>query len=187
MITVATGLPRSGTSMLMQILESGGMEIFTDSIRKADINNSKGYYEYEKVKKLQQDNSWLDQAEGKAIKVIVPLLKYLPMNFRYQMVFIERNLDEVLRSQTEMLTRLNKPDNADESQLRNAFQSQITFAKKSLHNQHNVDVLYVNYNEIIKNPAKHLKTIHEFIEPSLDYEKMVQCVDSKMYRQRKNV
>ena len=102
-VVVVSGLPRSGTSLMMQMLEAGGVPILTDGERACDADNPKGYYEYEPVKALQNgDSDWLDKAEGKAVKVISFLLRHLPQKHRYRVVFMNRNLDEVLASQEKM-------------------------------------------------------------------------------------
>lgn len=104
-VVIVSGLPRSGTSMMMSMLKAGGMELLVDSQRKADDDNPKGYYELEKVKNLRHDNSWLNEASHKAVKVISILLYQLPEDIRYKIIFIKRNLDEVLASQQLMLER----------------------------------------------------------------------------------
>ena len=105
MITVVSGLPRSGTSLMMQMLEAGGMETVTDGQRAPDADNPKGYYELERVKRLKEDHAWLAEAEGKALKVVSMLLYDLPADFRYRVLFMERDLDEILSSQRTMLAR----------------------------------------------------------------------------------
>ena len=104
-IVVVSGLPRSGTSMMMQMLEAGGMNVLTDGLRTADEDNLKGYFEYEKVKALKTDQSWLPEARGKAVKIISELLKYLPDTHTYRIIFMRRALEEVLASQDRMLIR----------------------------------------------------------------------------------
>ena len=104
-IVVVSGLPRSGTSMMMQMLEAGGMEVMTDGLRAADEDNLKGYFEYETVKALHTDRNWLPEARGKAVKIISELLKYLPETQTYRIIFLRRALEEVLASQDRMLVR----------------------------------------------------------------------------------
>ena len=105
-IIIVSGLPRSGTSLMMQMLEKGGMEIITDQIRSADTDNPRGYYEYEKVKQIKKDASWLPQTRGKAFKMVSQLLYHLPPGQTYRILFLERDLEEVLLSQEKMLQRL---------------------------------------------------------------------------------
>jgi hypothetical protein len=114
-IILVSGLPRSGTSMMMQMLEAGGIELIVDHIRKADENNLRGYYELEKIKQLNKDSSWLENAYGKAIKVVSMLLYQLPMNKKYKIIFMTRKMDEVLASQNKMLKSRGQPaDNVDD-------------------------------------------------------------------------
>ena len=108
-VTIVSGLPRSGTSMMMRMLEAGGMEILTDEIRTADEDNPKGYYEFERVKQIEHDQAWLEDAKGKAVKMIVALLKHLPSGYFYKIIFMERKIEEVLASQREMLVRRGEP------------------------------------------------------------------------------
>ena len=107
-VYVVSGLPRSGTSMMMRMLEAGGIEPFTDGARVADVDNPEGYYEYERVKHLERDpdRSWVRQARGRSLKVISFLLRHLPDDNDYLVIYMRRNLDEVLRSQDKMLDRL---------------------------------------------------------------------------------
>jgi len=110
LITVVSGLPRSGTSLMMQILEANGFEILTDSIRTADESNLRGYYEYEKVKSLMKDNTWLAEAEGKTVKVIAQLLPYLHSSFEYKIIFMQRKIAEILSSQSKNVRENGKPE-----------------------------------------------------------------------------
>ena len=110
-ITIVSGLPRSGTSMMMRILEAGGMRILKDEIRKADEDNPAGYYEFEKVKELKKDPSWLENAKGKAVKIISSLLEHLPERYIYKIIFIHRNMEEILDSQRQMLIRRGEATN----------------------------------------------------------------------------
>ena len=142
MITIVLGLPRSGTSLLMQMLEAGGMKIYTDNIRKADENNSNGYYEHEKVKQLQRDNSWFAEVEGKAIKVIAQLIEYVPPDFLYQALFIERDMDEIITSQRVMLERLGKPSTVERQILKKTFQLQVQNIKQWLHTQQRIKIYF---------------------------------------------
>src|ERR1700730_19121643 len=107
-VIIVSDLPRSGTSLMMQMLENGGVEVVTDNIRTADTDNPKGYYEFEKVKKIKEDASWLPATRGKAFKMVSQLLYDLPVGEKYRIIFMERDLDEVLASQEKMLERLGQ-------------------------------------------------------------------------------
>src|SRR5947207_8783375 len=108
-IIIVSGLPRSGTSLMMQMLAAGGVEVVTDHVRTADTDNPRGYYEFERVKRIKQDASWLPETRGKAVKMVSQLLYDLPPAERYRILFMERDLDEMLLSQEKMLQRLNRP------------------------------------------------------------------------------
>ena len=108
-IIIVSGLPRCGTSLMMQMLVQGGFEAVTDHIRAADTDNPRGYYELEKVKKLKEDASWLPETRGKVVKMVSQLLFDLPAGERYRVIFMQRDLDEMLASQEKMLERLNRP------------------------------------------------------------------------------
>ncbi len=109
-ITIVSGLPRSGTSMMMSMLEAGGIGSVVDGIRKADDDNPKGYFEFERVKQLKKDSSWLVEATGKVVKVISQLLRDLPPSYQYKVIFVRRNINEILASQTQMLIRRGTHD-----------------------------------------------------------------------------
>ncbi len=182
-ITVVSGLPRSGTSLMMQMLEAGGLEILTDGVREADENNLRGYYEYEKVKSLQRDKSWLSEAKGKVVKIVAPLLHYLPNIFHYRLLFVERNIEEILRSQTKMLAHL-KQSGGNPRTLAAAYVTQVKRAKKGLAEQADTDVLYVPYREVIENPKDWAARIDRFLDRPLVLEKMAAVVEPALYRQR---
>ncbi len=183
MITIVSGLPRSGTSLTMQMLKNGGMEIMTDNVRKADDNNLRGYYEYEKVKGLKNNNSWIGEAENKAVKVISYLLTYLPADYKYQIIFMERDLGEVLSSQQQMLKNLNKK--ANPADLAKTFNLHLVKIKKWLSHQPNMTLLEIPYRGIIEHPLLFAEKINDFLDYSLSVEKMVKVVDPSLYRQRK--
>ena len=106
-VIIVSGLPRSGTSMMMKMLEAGGLKILTDNLREADANNPKGYYEFERVKQMKDGNlAWLPDAVGKVVKIVTGLIIYLPSDYKYKIIFMKRDLNEVLSSQKKMLGRL---------------------------------------------------------------------------------
>ena len=128
MITIVSGLPRSGTSLMMQILKAGGMEVLTDGVRNADINNPRGYFEYEKVKSLQTDNSWLAEAENKVLKVITQLVHYLPLNFNYYVIVMKRKIDEIILSQNKMIDNLGSKKTQVDNNTLSGFSSLNSYA-----------------------------------------------------------
>src|SRR5215471_15035568 len=113
-ITIVSGLPRSGTSMMMRMLEMGGMPVIIDQVRQPDVDNPRGYYEFEPAKKTKTDTSWLNHAPGKAVKMVYRLLYDLPSKFTFRVLFMQRKLDEVLVSQRTLLVRQGNFDNADD-------------------------------------------------------------------------
>src|SRR5882724_8514008 len=126
MIVIVSGLPRSGTSLMMQMLQAGGMPLLIDDRRPADADNPNGYWEYEPVKRLQQDNSWIPKAEGKAVKVVSALLQYLPPQYTYKIIFMQRSLQEVLASQAVMLQRRGtQGSKADDTTLATVFEQHL--------------------------------------------------------------
>lgn len=184
-ITIVSGLPRSGTSLMMGMLQAGDMPTLTDQIRKADDDNPKGYFELEKVKKLKDDQSWLKDACGKAVKIIFAFLEFLPAAYNYKIIFIERELAEILASQKKMLARRGKSHNPkDDEQLRKLYPKQLKKTKAWLAKQPNIEVLHVSYNEVLKNPAPETKRINQFLDNILDNEKMLAVIDPSLYRQR---
>lgn len=181
-ITVVSGLPRSGTSMMMQILDAGGLKPVTDNIRLADASNSKGYYEHEAVKALTKgDYECLKHAQGKAIKVISSLLKHLPSKQLYKVVFMHRELDDVLDSQDKMLLSLNKTSNSqDNKKLKQLYLQHLTNISNWLAQQKHIEVLYVNYTEVLKEPNMQISLIANFLKIETDLKPMIKCVDKSM-------
>lgn len=184
-INIVSGLPRSGTSMMMQLLEAGGLEVFTDKIREPDVNNPKGYYEHENVKFIHKDNTWLKEAVGKTVKVVSHLLKYLPPRFHYKIVFMERDIDEVLLSQTRMLKELGKlPDSTAHFALEKSFKDNISGIKKWAAKNSNIDIAFINYADVIENPEKSIAELNAFFSNQLDIDSMKKVIDKSMYRSK---
>lgn len=184
-ITVVSGLPRSGTSMMMQMLKNGGMEIFTDGAREADDSNPKGYMEHEAVKGLMRNKEFLAQAPDKAIKVISHLLMHLPARYEYKVIFMERELNQVLRSQHTMLMREGKAkEDAMPLKLVNAFTSNLEKVKNWLPKQQNIKVHYVSHAEAISDPMKVAQGVNAFLDASMNVEKMASAVDPSLHRQK---
>jgi len=182
---VVSGLPRSGTSVMMQILEAAGIEILTDRIRLSDDDNLKGYYEVEAVKKLYKDQSCLKNAQGKAVKVISELLKYLPTDQKYKIIFMNRNLNEVLASQKQMLIRKGKPTGGiSDERLSELYLKHLSQLKNWLEKKSWIETLYVSHNELVNNPGKVISEINQFLGRTFDEKQMISVIDKKLYRQR---
>ncbi len=184
-INVISGLPRSGTSMLMQMVKAGGLEIFTDEQRIPDENNPKGYYEDDRVKRLHIENKWLHEADGKAIKVVAPLLQFLPPGFKYNIVFVKREMQEVLLSQQKMMGKKNDGKTFPVV-LAEAFTKQLEKAEIWIKAQPNARVLYIDYSSIIENPISASIEIAAFLGNDLDAEAMAEVVDGNLYRNKSN-
>ncbi|MBN1953942.1 MAG: sulfotransferase [Anaerolineae bacterium] len=185
-ITIVSGLPRSGTSMMMRVLEAGGMQLLTDRVRKADPDNPRGYYEFEPVKRIKRDTSWLKDAQGRAVKMVSVLLKHLPPDYQYRLVFMRREMEEILASQRQMLVRRGEPtDRIGDEQMADLFHKHLQQIETWLAEQPNIEVLYVSYNEIVEQPAEQLRRVNQFLGGALDLERMVKVVEPKLYRQRR--
>lgn len=181
-IYIISGLPRSGTSLMMQILEAGGFDILTDGLRKPDESNPKGYYEYEKVKSLARDNSWLHEAEGKAVKVIAQLLRFLPPEYDYKVIFMKRDMYEIIRSQQKMLGR---PEEKFPLAIAQAFENELIKVETWQLKEPNVDLMYVSYTDLLENPIEKICEINKFLGDQLDEDKAVKVIDKNLYRTRK--
>ena len=187
MITLVTGLPRSGTSMMMRILEAGGIPPLTDNLRAADCDNPNGYYEFEPVKRTREDPSWLARAEGRAVKLVYLLLRDLPQDRPYRVVFMQRALKEVVASQARMLARLGRDPGgpADPRALVAAFAAETAAIKAWLKERPAFRVHAVNYNRLLAAPRETLDALRAFVaDPLLDLDAMRAVVDPALYRQR---
>jgi len=186
-IIVVSGLPRSGTSMMMKMLEAGELEILTDNLREPDANNPKGYYEFERVKKLKDgDLGWLPDAIGKVVKIVTGLITFLPAEYNYKVIFMERELEEVLASQKKMLGRLGKgDDNIPDDKMAQIYQGHLKQVKTWISSQPNMEVLYVNYNTMVSDPTESLHKVNAFLGGDMNLEIMANVVDKGLYRERK--
>jgi hypothetical protein len=169
---------------MMQMLDNGGLEVVTDNIRTADTDNPLGYYEFETVKTIKRDKSWLPQTRGKAFKMISQLLYDLPANENYRIIFMERDFDEMLRSQEKMLQRLNRPA-APAEEIKKAYTVHLERLRDWLRQQPNLAVLYVSYNDLVEQPAEQSRRVCEFLAGKVNVEGMVKAVDPSLYRNRK--
>jgi hypothetical protein len=183
-IIVVSGLPRSGTSLMMQMLERGGVEVVTDSVRTADADNPRGYYEFEPVKAIKRDASWLPGLRGKAFKMVSQLLYDLPSSEWYRVVFMERDLEETLLSQEKMLTRLGRAA-APRDKIMQAYMLHLERLHAWLPLQGNMSVLRVDYNKLVERPRDQAARVGEFLGGGPDVERMANTVDRSLYRNRK--
>jgi len=184
MITVVSGLPRSGTSLVMQMLAAGGHPILCDDLRAADADNPRGYLEFAPVKSLERDATWLPQAEGKAVKIISFLLPKLPSNFEYRVIFLRRDLSEVLRSQETMLQRRGQPPGPDAGLMASHFGKHLHSVDEWLSRQKHIEVLNCPYGELVQSTTKTAESIRDFLSLELDVSRMAAAVDPALYRQR---
>lgn len=179
---IVSGLPRSGTSMIMQTLEAGGMPIASDGLREPDENNPKGYIEVESIiNKLKDNPNCVYDYEAKTLKVIAYGLRYLPPG-NYKVIYVDRNIEEVLDSMEKMMSA----EDEKREDTKAAFIKLNEKTKEEISRREDMDVLFVNYNEILSNPREHLEKIHGFLkDQNLDLEKMLIAVDRGLYRHRK--
>ena len=185
-VVVVSGLPRSGTSMMMKMLEAGGIAPLTDEIREADSDNPKGYYEFERVKKLDKgDTAWLSGAQDKAVKVIATLLRHLPADHKYKVIFMRRSLEETLRSQKQMLVhRGESTDKISDEEMTTLFCKHLIQIEAWIDEQPYIEAMYVSYNDILQRPVQEAQRVNRFLGNHLDVERMAGVVDSNLYRQR---
>lgn len=173
-IIVVSGLPRSGTSLMMQILSAGEIPILTDFERNPDDNNPKGYYEFKKVKNIAVDSSWIKNAIGKAVKIVSPFLRYLPKDYKYKIIFMERDLVEVIASQEKMTGEKSGKD------LIEAFKNHLLDIKMWLKRQKNIEVIFINYRQLVNNPLLELEKIGLFLNFSFPFEKLSKVIDKNL-------
>jgi sulfotransferase family protein len=186
-IVVVSGLPRSGTSMMMHMLEAGGVPVVSDGERAADIDNPKGYFELERIKDLEseQDKSYLRAARGSAVKVISFLIQFLPDDNDYRIVFMRRDLDEVLASQKKMIDRLASEDTAaDAEKMKEAFRNDIARVRVLCRTRPNFSLYEVHYRDAVADPDAACRAVNAFLGGSLDEAAMRAAVDASLYRNR---
>jgi hypothetical protein len=184
---VVSGLPRSGTSMVMKMLEAGGLPVLTDGIRTADEDNPKGYYEVERVKNLatEADKAWLAEARGKVVKVISFLLKSLPPHYNYRVVFIRREMEEVLASQRKMLARRGETEETPPERMRSLFEDDLWRASYQLKRRPEFETIELHYSAVLAHPQDEARRLAAFLGGGLDVEAMAAAVDPQLYRNRK--
>lgn len=184
-VTIVSGLPRSGTSMMMRMLEAGGVPPVVDGERKANADNPMGYYEFEPVKALKEDSSWVAASTGQAVKVIYKLVYDLPNNVPYRIVFMQRDIEEVLSSQEKMMRRDGlDPDTIGRDLLFNLFQTDVMDFRRWAEVQGNIQIMYADYRRMVDEPEEMSRHIAEFLGQDLDIQAMASVVDPDLYRNR---
>ncbi len=180
-IVIVSGLPRSGTSLMMQMLDKGGIEVLTDNNREADISNPKGYFEYNPVMSIHKDNSWLELAQDKSVKVVAPLLKFLSPKYRYKVIFMNRDLTEIVKSQQKM--RGKDPD-ALPLRLFEAYKRQLSLVETWKNKEPGVELIYIDYKDALNNTNTVVNKVVSFIDVSMNTKQMSACVDKSLYRNK---
>ena len=184
-ITVVSGLPRSGTSLMMQMLAAGGMPVLTDGVRAADDDNPRGYFEFEAVKRTRRDASWVPLAEGKAVKVVYALLRDLPAGHEYRVIMMRRDLGEAIASQREMLRRSGRPGaHVGDEKLRELFAAELKRTADWLREQANFRTLDVEHGDCLREPRAVAGRVNLFLGAILDEAAMAAAIDRGLYRQR---
>jgi len=189
MITVVSGLPRSGTSMMMQMLQAGGIELVTDGVRRPDEDNPEGYFEFERTKQLGNgvDPLWLVRARDKAVKVISYHLQHLPDGHRYRIVFMERDLEEILASQAKMLERRGEPAGASSAEMRRVYVDHLTKVQVVLALRPCLEVIRVNFKQAVLRPRHVAAQVQAFLGRRLDLNAMADAVTPSLYRNRRGM
>ncbi len=187
-IVVVSGLPRSGTSMAMQMLQAGGLSLVTDGVREPSEDNPNGFYELERVKELKSEagKSWLDVAQGKGIKIVSYLLKDLPATRNYKVLFMRRNLDEVLVSQSKMMERNSVERDVADEKMREVFENHLSTVDFFLRRRPHFESLELNYEDVIEDPLAEAERMRQFLGRPLDVTEMARIVDAQLYRNRNN-
>ncbi len=184
---IVSGLPRSGTSMMMKMLESGGVPVLADDQRKADIDNVNGYYEFQAALKIKQDNSWLADSDHKAVKMVYQLLYELPETHQYRVLMMRRSMDEVLASQKKMLARLGKPtDTIPDSKMAEIFNTGLAKFYAWIAQRPNFRIVDIDYNIMVADPIPQIQVINRLLGGGLDEQAMAEVVQPDLYRNRKS-
>ena len=183
-IIIVSGLPRSGTSLMMQMLQQGGIPAVTDEIRAADTDNPRGYYEFERVKKTKEDPSWLPEARGKVVKMVSSLLYDLPATETYRVVFMRRDIDEMLESQEKMLARLSRTA-APRDQMKTSFSVHLDRLFHWFSAQPHIKLLEVSYNDLLHTPESEICRVARFLDHVPSASQMLAAIDLSLYRNRK--
>ncbi len=173
--------------MTMQMLAAGGVKVVTDGVRKPGEDNPKGYYEDVRVKDLAEDDvdrTWVRDARGKAIKIISFLLNYLPENNNYKVIFMRRDLSEVLASQQKMLDRHGEENDTDDEKMLEVWKDHLWKVNYLMTRADRFELLNVPYRDVVAKPVEQARRIKEFLGLSVEPEQMAGAVDEKLYRNR---
>jgi len=186
-VVVVSGLPRSGTSMMMKMLDAAGLPIMTDHERTADEDNPKGYFEYERVKDLakEQDKSWVRGARGKVVKVISHLLAELPDENFYHVILMRRDVSEILASQNKMLDRRGEENPIEDEKAKEQYLRHLVDVQYLARKRPNFEMIEVNYREALDDPLPFATAVNEFLGGRFDVEAMASVVDPELYRNRR--
>jgi len=188
MITVVTGLPRSGTSLMMQMLAAGGLCLLTDGKRAPDADNPRGYFEWERIQQLPQDPALIAFGEEKAVKVTSPLLAWLPVGRQYRILLMRRPIEEVFASQTVMIRRLGTSGGAlGPEPLMRAMEDHLRLVMAGMERRPDCRIHLVAYHALLAEPRRESEAIRDFLEVDLDVAAMAAQVDPSLYRQRRAV
>ena len=180
-IVIVSGLPRSGTSLMMQMLNKGGIVALTDDNRKADKSNPKGYFELDAVMSIHKDNKWLELAKDKTVKVVAPLLKFLDPKYRYKVIFMNRDLTEIVKSQQKMI---GKDSEALPLRLFNSYKKQLSLIETWKDKEPGVELIYLNYKDVLNNTDEALEKVISFVGVGMDKQAMSKCIDKTLYRNK---
>ncbi len=185
-IHVVSGLPRSGTSLMMQMLDAAGIPPLTDGQRAADADNPRGYYEFERVKKIKEDSSWMADAPGKAVKIISALLPHLPEGYAYKIVFMIRRMDEILASQRKMLERRGVVEaQPDDDAMQRHFEGHLARIRALMESRPDIEAFYCDYNRLLDDPPSVANELAAFLGGGAgEAASMAAVVDARLYRQR---
>jgi hypothetical protein len=171
--------------MMMKMLEAGGIAPVQDGVRSADTNNPRGYYEFERVKQLDKgDVAWLAQVQGKSVKVISALLHHLPAEYDYRILFMRRNLDEVLASQSKMLASRHEEKRVSDDEMKQLYRQHLQQVERWVRRQPNMQLYDVPYHALVREPMEYLPDINTFLDGRLGVLAAAMAVDPTLYRNR---
>ena len=183
-ITIVSGLPRSGTSLMMRMLNVGGIPALCDEHRSPDADNPNGYYEFESVKSIQNYGDWIDRAVGHSVKMVYNLLEHLPKDREYRVVFMRRHIDEIMQSQRAMLLRNGIKTEIPDEEIKELFERVLRQFYSWLQSQRHLKLINVSYNELLSRPASTISQINRHLGHCLDTQAMTQVIDHNLYRNR---